>query len=255
MKKYFKYMFIFLICFMFVDGVYAKTTLNCEYTGTSTNENYIVFNNKIELELVLDGNKAKVNKLVIHTSPQNVKDCKNEVGINESFANEFCSSKVKDFTSLGVDIGFSISEGDSCPKKIDIMGENPKKIYIPTDNIGYKKTSEVIYNTKTSCGNITEIPRKIPELTSFAVTLIQIAIPIVLILLGSIDLFKGITANKEDEIKKGQQMFIKRLIYAAIIFFVVIIVKFVISIVADATTTENLVDCIDCFIDYESCGR
>lgn len=109
--------------------------------------------------------------------------------------------------------------------------------------------------TKVSCGNITGIPEKIPELTSFAVTLIQIAIPVVLILLGTIDLFKGITANKEDEIKKGQQMFIKRLIYGAIIFFVVIAVKFVISIIADATTTENIVDCIDCFIDYESCGR
>ena len=72
-------------------------------------------------------------------------------------------------------------------------------------------------------------------------------IPIILVLLGSIDLFKGVTAGKEDEMKKGQQMFIKRLIVGAVIFFVVVIVKFLVSVVAD-TNVNNIVDCIDCFV-------
>lgn len=102
--------------------------------------------------------------------------------------------------------------------------------------------------TKVACGNITGIPQKIPELTSFVVNLIQIAVPIILVLMGSIDLFKGITASKEDEIKKGQSIFIKRLIIAAIIFFVVVIVKFIISLVADSTSGSNISQCIDCFV-------
>lgn len=110
--------------------------------------------------------------------------------------------------------------------------------------------------SKVSCGNITNIPEKIPELTHFAVVLIQIAVPIVLVIMGSLDLFKGITAQKEEEIKKGQAMFIKRLVYAAIIFFVIIIVKFLISIVANATDSDNISDCIDCFLnDNKSCRR
>ena len=63
--------------------------------------------------------------------------------------------------------------------------------------------------TKVTCGNITGIPKKIPELTSFIITVVQIAVPVILVVLGTLDLFKGVTAGKEDEIKKGQTMFIK----------------------------------------------
>jgi len=68
--------------------------------------------------------------------------------------------------------------------------------------------------------------------------------------MGSIDFFKGITANKEDEIKKGQQTFIKRLIVGVMIFFIVAFAKLIISAVADSSTS-NIVDCIDCFIDND----
>lgn len=106
---------------------------------------------------------------------------------------------------------------------------------------------EISAASKVSCGNITDIPAKIPELTNFAMTLIQIAVPVILVVMGSLDLFKGITAQKEDEIKKGQQIFIKRLITGAIIFFVVVIAKFFISIVADSSSA-NIIECMDCFL-------
>lgn len=103
---------------------------------------------------------------------------------------------------------------------------------------------------RVSCGNVTGIPAKIPELVSFAITLIQIAVPVILVVMGSIDLFKGISAQKDDEIKKGQQMFIKRLLIAALIFFVIVIAKFLISIVADNSST-NIIDCVDCFMSKD----
>lgn len=101
--------------------------------------------------------------------------------------------------------------------------------------------------TKVSCGNINGIAAKIPELTSFAMTLIQIAVPVILVIVGSLDFFKAITAQKEDEMKKGQKLFIKRLILAGIIFFVVVIAKALISIVADASSA-NIIECMDCFL-------
>ena len=101
--------------------------------------------------------------------------------------------------------------------------------------------------TVVDCGNITDIPKKIPELTSMVITIIEIAVPVVLVIMGTLDLFKGITAQKEDEMKKGQQIFIKRLILAAIIFFVIAIVKFVTSLVADSSK-DNINSCIDCFL-------
>lgn len=106
---------------------------------------------------------------------------------------------------------------------------------------------DVYAAAKVSCGNVTGIPRKIPELTNLAISIIQVAVPVILVIMGSMDLFKGVMAQKEDEIKKGQQMFIKRLIVGALIFFVVVVAKFLISIVAD-TSSQNIVKCIDCFL-------
>ena len=105
---------------------------------------------------------------------------------------------------------------------------------------------DILAATKVNCGNITNIPAKIPELTSYFITLVQIIVPVILVIMGSIDLFKGVTAQKEEEIKKGQVLFVKRLVVAAIIFFVVVVVKFIVSVVAD-TSSANIVECIDCF--------
>ena len=109
-------------------------------------------------------------------------------------------------------------------------------------------------NGLVSCGEgstmIEKIPSLIPKVVSIAYTMIQIAVPVVLVIMGSLDLFKGISAQKEDEIKKGQQMFVKRLVAAALVFFVFVIVKVVISFVADSSS-NSIMDCAQCFIENE----
>ena len=63
------------------------------------------------------------------------------------------------------------------------------------------------------------------------VKLLQWLIPMGLILFGMIDLGKAVIAGKEDEMKKAQGSLIKRVIYAIAIFFVVILVQYVVSMV------------------------
>lgn len=70
------------------------------------------------------------------------------------------------------------------------------------------------------------------------IPLIQIGIPIILIILGMLDLGKAVVASKEDEIKNAQKMLIKRCIYAVAIFFVVLIVTVVFGLVADNSAGE-----------------
>ena len=108
-------------------------------------------------------------------------------------------------------------------------------------------------NNMVSCGKglIKDIPALIPKTASIIYTVIQIAVPVVLVIFGMMDLFKGITAQKEDEIKKNQQLFIKRLVVAALIFFMFAIVKVVISFVADSTSARIL-NCAECFIENNS---
>ena len=102
--------------------------------------------------------------------------------------------------------------------------------------------------TKVTCGNITGIPAKLPKLSSEIFTLIEIAIPVLLVIMGTIDMIKGITANKEDEIVKGRKMFVSRLIVGVIIFFIFVIVKTTVNFL-DSDNSANIIDCMECFIN------
>lgn len=91
------------------------------------------------------------------------------------------------------------------------------------------------------------IDPKIPNTVHAIIVVIKVVVPVLLVIFGMLDLFKGITAQKEDEIKKGQQLFIKRLISAAIIFFVISIVQLLISFVAG--DNPGIMNCASCFIN------
>lgn len=62
--------------------------------------------------------------------------------------------------------------------------------------------------------------------------IIQLGIPIVLILLGTIDLGKAVISSDEKAVKAAQSALIKRCIYAVAIFFVVTIVTVLMNIVS-----------------------
>ena len=83
---------------------------------------------------------------------------------------------------------------------------------------------------KVDCGTLWPL---ISLIKNGIIPLIQIGIPIILIVLGILDLGKAVVASKEDEIKSAQKMLIKRCIYGVAIFFVVLIVTLVFGLVAD----------------------
>ena len=89
---------------------------------------------------------------------------------------------------------------------------------------------------------------KIANAVHTVITIIKIAVPVLLVIFGMIDLFKGIMAQKEDEIKKGQSIFVKRIIAAVLVFFVISIVQFVVSLVAD-DKNGNIMNCANCFLN------
>lgn len=85
------------------------------------------------------------------------------------------------------------------------------------------------------------------------IPLIQIGIPIILIILGMLDLGKAVVASKEDEIKSAQKMLIKRCIYAVAIFFVVLIVQVVFGLLSstgDSDISSTSTSWSDCWNRY-----
>lgn len=101
-------------------------------------------------------------------------------------------------------------------------------------------------------GSGVAIPSKIAYMIHLIYVFIQVFVPILLIIWGMLDLGKAVMAQKEDEIKKGQNTFIKRLIAAAILFFVVTIVKFLIGIVGSSDNAGNISACIDSVLNCSS---
>lgn len=95
----------------------------------------------------------------------------------------------------------------------------------------------------------------IPGVTSTIITIIKIAVPVILVVLGTIDLAKGIVADKEDEMKKGQKLFVKRLIAGVLVFFVFTITQMIIGYFGD-DKDGNMMTCAKCFINgLDECGQ
>lgn len=182
-----------------------------------------------------------------------VKTCESQIS-GGGFPEDYCKKiytydgsnvyqKVREITP-----SFAPKSVSDCPNYIS-YGDNANYIDSSDEESGFSYGKD-----KVSCGNIEKIPRKIPELTTWAVTFIQVLVPVILVIFSMVDLIKAISSQKEDEIKKGQKVLIKRIVLAAVIFLVVILVKLIISIVASATDTTNIISCINCFInDVRSC--
>lgn len=100
----------------------------------------------------------------------------------------------------------------------------------------------------------------IPKITVLVVNLIKIAVPIILIIMGMLDLSKAVVSNDEKEMKGAQSKLIKRVIYAVLVFLVVSIVQLLFSALAGTGATgdngNNISSCISCFVsDVDSCQK
>lgn len=75
--------------------------------------------------------------------------------------------------------------------------------------------------------------------------IIQWGIPILLIIMGSIDLGKAVLASDDKEIKGATGKLVKRAIAAVAVFFVPMIVNLLIGMVADANSddSDSFADC------------
>ncbi len=91
-----------------------------------------------------------------------------------------------------------------------------------------------------------EIPEEIKNLLRIIVLVIQIGVPIILVVLGMVDLGKAVMQQKEDDIKEAQQLFIKRLIAAGLVFFIIVIIGFMLTILDMALGDRNaaILDCM-----------
>lgn len=110
--------------------------------------------------------------------------------------------------------------------------------------------AKVATSSEYTCGGIDNFvfSGMFPYVVSTVVMIVKIVVPILLIIFGMLDLAKAVIASKEDEIKKAQMTFVKRLIAAVIVFFVVSLVQMVIRFVA-GNDEDSVMGCFNCFVN------
>lgn len=90
----------------------------------------------------------------------------------------------------------------------------------------------VVGNVSDNCGGLGPVVRIIKK---GVFPIVQIGIPILLIVFGTVDLGKAVISSDEKEVKEAQSRLIKRCIYAVAIFFITTLVTLLMSLVATGT--------------------
>ena len=93
-------------------------------------------------------------------------------------------------------------------------------------------TNLFLIGAMDACGGLLSLVKVVVSV----IKIFMIVIPILLILYGTIDLGKAVIASDEKEVKAAQGRLIKRFIYAALIFFVPMLVGVVMNIISAGDT-------------------
>ncbi len=104
--------------------------------------------------------------------------------------------------------------------------------------------------TYMGCGNQKGIAYDLPGFVRNIITIIQIMVPIILILIGSVDLFKVVFGNDKDDLGKAIAKLVKRSIFAAAVFFSVVLVKLLLALLGK--DNDSFLACVSCFTSDES---
>lgn len=84
----------------------------------------------------------------------------------------------------------------------------------------------------------------------YIILAIEIVTPLLLIVSGMITMAKAVMEKKEDDIKKAQNLLVKKIIAAVIVFLVIAVTKIVVDLVA----TDDWQSCAKCALHPTTTG-
>ena len=163
-------------------------------------------------------------------------ECPKSKTTNQDFANTF-TGKSGEVTFYGNNKGNQKLESKS--NKVETIETNRKATVKASEKFTIDMKFAKI--TISSCEDLFKDADDLLDLIKSGITIVKIAIPLILIVMGTMDFAQAIFASSEDGIKKAQSKFTKRVIIAVVIFLIPSILKALLSIahsiwpVVDAT--------------------
>ena len=110
----------------------------------------------------------------------------------------------------------------------------------------FQVLDEVI-NIESNCYGLDSIIRVIKE---GIFPIIQLIIPIILIVLCTLDLGRAVISSDDKENKKIIKRTVRRCVYAILIFFLITIINLIFTIVSNITENEDLIKWSQCWNYY-----
>ena len=109
--------------------------------------------------------------------------------------------------------------------------------------------------TNNNIVNFCQSTAKVWQLIGYIILILKILIPIVLIILGIIDLSKSIVSNDDNTMKKQITALSKKIISGIVIFFIPTIINYIFSLVGIFSVTfKNIQEtCVNCVIYPNKC--
>lgn len=114
----------------------------------------------------------------------------------------------------------------------------------------YKSFYDEEDNTYYKCGNLTRIPKGVPKFTNFLYRLIKVIVPIILVVMGTSDFLRAVSANDEKSMDETPKRFARRIGAAVLIYFVMTMVQLVIKVI-DTDNKSSVLSCAKCFVSSE----
>lgn len=169
---------------------------------------------------------------------------------------------------------FDIANMKACPEKIFYQVMSTKLVKVADWDFNKGKTTEIacvstaemksILDSKKNDTNFIEqedviLPfcdetSKMWKIFGYLINALKVLVPVLIIVLGSVDLGKAVVAQNEDEMKKATQLLIKRVIAGIIIFFIPTIVSLIFKIASNYSVYfNNGSGCIQCITKPGSC--
>ena len=103
------------------------------------------------------------------------------------------------------------------------------------------------------CGSgsnmVTGIPAFVPRLIAFGVNLMRIIIPLVLIITGTIEMFKSIISGNPDNIAKCRKRVISKYIGALLAFFIISFTTNIVKLIARGNEKSTAAKCFNCYLN------
>ena len=108
----------------------------------------------------------------------------------------------------------------------------------------FQMLDDVIINVESNCYGFDSLVRVIRD---GVFPIVQIAIPILLLVLCTFDLGRAVIGSDDKENKKILKRIVRRLVYAILIFFFITVVDLVFTMVGSITENEDLIKWSECW--------